>query len=185
MNELLGFLRQFCDCLKLQITVLSGLESVLNTEEDLIARSALSDYERVLTEKDQLVQRAAAAEKRRQQALKKLCYFIGFDLRRGLPSLSEVVAAFDSYLVNIQPLIESDIYSALCAFQKELIDIKGNYLNLFATLTPRIKRNQMILQKLEYQLKMSLSIFSNNEEYTKSGIKSQHKKDQHQIRIRA
>lgn len=70
MVELLKLLAQFLQCLRQQMTLMEELLVVIAREEELVVSFSLPEFEKLVTEKDQIVRLTQAAEERRLQLLK-------------------------------------------------------------------------------------------------------------------
>lgn len=158
MNELLKLLAQFLQCLRQQMTLLEELLIVLAREEELVVSFSLPEFEKLVTDKDQIVRLAQAAEDRRLQLLKKLCFMMAYDARGKLPSLNEFIALSKSYRNNIASLVDSETFERLRLSLEEVENVAQAYRSAFLHAQPRIDQNKMILSALARNFKRSLMV---------------------------
>ncbi|MBX9703855.1 MAG: flagellar protein FlgN [Silvanigrellaceae bacterium] len=161
MNELLILLQQFISVLSRQIVLYQELLPILDAEEDSISRFDMALFEKIMIEKDQQVKRAHAIDDQRVKALKRICYMIAFDTRSQAVSLKTFLIAFDTYLNNVEKLVEKNIYESLCKYQEKLKDVAIEYETLFKNLNPRIYRNKIILKKVLDNFSRSILLMQN------------------------
>lgn len=161
MNELLKLLAQFLQCLKQQMTLLEELLMVIGREEELVVSFSLPEFEKLVTEKDQIVRLAQAAEERRLQLLKKLCFMMAFDARGKLPTLSEFIAVSRSYSGNVERLVDAETLNNLKIAFGEIEALAVLYRSAFLHAQPRIDQNKLILAALARNFKRSLTVLQN------------------------
>jgi hypothetical protein len=161
MIELLKLLAQFLHCLRQQMTQLEELLGVLAREEELVVSFCLPEFEKLVTEKDQIVRLAQAAEDRRQQILKKLCFMMAFDARGRLPSLAEFIEVSQSYLRNVERLVDSEMHASLSSSVREIEEFSAAYRSAFLHAQPRIEQNKIVLRALAANFKRSLQVLQN------------------------
>ncbi|NBX17914.1 MAG: hypothetical protein EBR09_11165 [Proteobacteria bacterium] len=173
MNELLKILNQFLQCLQLQMTLLEELLVVIAREEELVVSFSLPEFEKLVTEKDQIVRRLHAAEERRMTHLKKLCFLMAFDARGRLPSLTEFVTVSRSYQRNVQNLLDAETGSQLDQIIFSIENLTGDYRSAFLHAQPRIEQNKIILHALARNFKRSIAFLENeagqNKRYNERG----------------
>jgi hypothetical protein len=167
MNELLKILTQFLQCLQLQMTLLEELLVVISREEELVVSFSLPDFEKLVTEKDQVVRRLHAAEDRRLAQLKKLCFLMAYDARGRLPSLSEFLTVARSYQHNVQNLVDSDTRAQLEHALLEIQNLTEQYRGSFLQAQPRIEQNKLVLQALSRNFKRSIAFLESEGGQTK------------------
>jgi len=158
MEELLKLLTGFQDCLFHQMQIFEELLPVLDREEELVLRFDVGEFERLVVEKDQIVRRAQAVEERRLGLLRRICFLIAYDARGELPSLRTFLTVFESYVANVQALLEATVRDSLSARSAELRTLSDRYLGLFQAAAPRIRRNQTVLTKMAHNFERSLAI---------------------------
>jgi flagellar biosynthesis/type III secretory pathway chaperone len=173
MNELLKILAQFLDCLQLQMTLLEELLVVIAREEDLVVSFSLPEFEKLVTEKDQIVRRVQSAEERRLSAVKKLCFLMAYDARGKSPSLTEFMSVSRAYQRNVAALIDEQTRQSLALAIDAIDGIADQYRSAFLNAQPRIDQNKMILQALARNFKRSISVLEseagNNKRYNERG----------------
>ncbi|NBW80727.1 hypothetical protein EBR21_03140 [bacterium] len=173
MNELLKILAQFLDCLQLQMTLLEELLVVITREEELVVSFSLPEFEKLVTEKDQIVRRVQSAEDRRLTAVKKLCFLMAYDARGKLPSLSEFLTVSRAYERNVAALIDEETRKSLTIAIEAIEAIADKYRSAFLNAQPRIDQNKLILQALARNFKRSISFLENeagnNKRYNERG----------------
>lgn len=173
MDELVKIVNQFNTNLDQQINVYRELETILDYEEKSLAEFHLTEFEKILIEKDQNVQRLLLLNTKREALLTKLCYFISYDTRRGLPSLVEFQKAFDTYLKNIKDLVEEETYNQVNHLAIQFKEVAHRYREVYVHLTPRFYRNQQILRQMTRSFSQSVAIFESAlpiaREYNKKG----------------
>ncbi|MEY4065388.1 MAG: hypothetical protein RIR26_1596 [Pseudomonadota bacterium] len=157
MNELLKLLAQFQQCLQQQMTMMEELLVIIGREAELVVSFSLPEFERLVTEKDQVVRLAQAAEERRLQILKKLCFMMAFDARGRLPSLSEFQSVGRAYAQNVERLIDRDTQIQLNAALDDVERVSALYRSAFLHAQPRIDENKKILRALAANLKRSVN----------------------------
>jgi hypothetical protein len=148
MEELLGSFRAFLESLCLQMKIYEELPGILDKEEECVGGFALGEFEKIFTIKDQLVKRAQAAEERRLNLLKRICFLISYDARGKLPSLKTFLIIFGNYVNNVKELVGSDCAEQLKQLLSEFHQVADQYIALFDIVGPRIYRNQQVLRKL-------------------------------------
>jgi flagellar biosynthesis/type III secretory pathway chaperone len=159
MDELLKLMRAICEGIEALGRIFSELNIVLDHEEQIIATYSLTELERVVVEKDQLVQRATSAEQRRLRSYERLFFLIGYDARGTLPTLTEFEIIFQAYLNNITPLVDENTVFALNEAYHEFLT-KGRELQAqYRELSPRIYRNRQVLTKMANHFSRSVQIF--------------------------
>lgn len=173
MSELLKILAQFFQCLQIQMTLLEELLVVISREEELVVSFSLPEFERLVTEKDQIVRRIHSAEERRLSHLKKLCFLMAYDARGQLPSLNEFLAVAESYQKNVERLIDVDTSRQLAASIVALKELAKTYRDAFLVAKPRIDQNKLILQSLAKNFKRSIAVLEQaagqNKRYNERG----------------
>ncbi|MFZ9518990.1 MAG: hypothetical protein ACO3A4_00780 [Silvanigrellaceae bacterium] len=173
MNELLKILAQFLDCLQQQMTLLEELLVVIAREEDLVVSFSLPEFEKLVTEKDQIVRRAQSAEERRLAAVKKLCFLMAYDARGKMPTLSEFLAVARAYERNVAALIDEQTRKSLAIAIDSIESLADGYRAAFLNAQPRIDQNRLILQSLSQNFKRSISVLENaagsNKRYNERG----------------
>jgi len=157
MNELLKLLTQFQQCLQQQMTMMEELLVIIQREAALVVSFSLPEFERLVTEKDQVVRLAQAAEERRLQILKKLCFMMAFDARGRLPSLSEFQSVARAYAQNVERLVDRETYLQLNALLDDVERVATRYRSAFLHAQPRIEENKKILRALAANLKRSVN----------------------------
>ncbi|NBO39249.1 hypothetical protein EBU99_11780 [bacterium] len=167
MNELLKLLAQFLQCLQQQMTLMEDLLGVLAREEELVVSFSLPEFEKLVTEKDQIVRLIQAAEDRRLQVLKKLCFMMAFDARGKMPTLTEFIAVARSYLENIERLVDAETHQRVRASLGDIESIAVIYRSAFLHAQPRIEQNKLILSALARNFKRSVMVFQNEAALTK------------------
>ncbi len=156
----MGLLFRFQECLNAQMAIFEELIPVLDKEEELITSFSLKTFENVVFEKDTIVKRAQNVENRRLVMLRRILFLISYDARAGaIPSLRSFMVIFDSYITNVKNLVQESHALQLFHFQRELTSTSESYLNLFERLSPRIFRNQTVLQKAARNMQRSLAVF--------------------------
>ena len=158
MEELLKLLAGFRDCLSHQMRIFQELLPVLDREEELVLRFDVGEFERLVTEKDQIVRRAQSVEDRRLVLLRRICFLIGYDARGELPALRAFLIAFDAYVANVATLVDAPSREGLAAEKAGIGEVAAAYLESFQKAAPRIKRNQTVLVKMAHNFERSLAI---------------------------
>jgi hypothetical protein len=167
MVELLKLLAQFLQCLRQQMTLMEELLVVIAREEELVVSFSLPEFEKLVTEKDQIVRLTQAAEERRLQLLKKLCFMMAFDARGRMPSLSEFITVARSYCQNVERLVDGETLDKLREALGEIEAVAVLYRSAFLHAQPRIEQNKMILKALAHNFKRSLMVLQNEAASTK------------------
>lgn len=160
MDELLNLLVQFRECLGLQMKIYLELLPVLDKEEELLMKFDVGDFEKVVTEKDQIVKRGSNVEERRLACLRRICFMMSYDARGQLPSLRTFGAVFDSYLGNVKTLVDETMCQQLHEERQSLDQLCQRYLEVFAKVGPRVRRNQQVLKKMTRNIERSLAMIS-------------------------
>lgn len=173
MLELLKILAQFQQCLQQQMALLEELLVVIAREEELVISFSLPEFEKLVTEKDQIVRRMQSAEERRLTFLKKLCFLMAYDARGKLPSLIEFLAVAVTYQRNVESLIDQDTRAQLASALHEIEDFSRQYRAAFLQAQPRIDQNKLILQSLARNFKRSIAFLEHesgqNKRYNERG----------------
>lgn len=173
MNELLKILAQFIQCLQLQMTLLEELLVVIAREEELVVAFSLPEFEKLVTEKDQIVRRLQSAEERRLVHLKKLCFLMAYDARGELPSLVQFMHVARLYQRNVEKLIDAETGRTLEESLSELQKFSEHYRSAFLQSQAKITQNKMILQALSRNFKRSIAVLENesgqNKRYNERG----------------
>lgn len=173
MSELLKILAQFLECLQLQMTLLEELLVLISREDDLVVSFSLPEFEKLVTDKDQVVRRIHSAEDRRINYLKKLCFLMAYDARGKLPSLSEFNTVAVSYQQNVEKLIDDKTREILAASISELAQVSILYRAAFLQAQPKIEQNKLILKSLAQNFKRSIAVLENaagqNKRYNERG----------------
>ncbi|MEN9810952.1 MAG: hypothetical protein RLZZ488_2519 [Pseudomonadota bacterium] len=173
MSELLKILAQFFQCLQIQMTLLEELLVVISREEELVVSFSLPEFEKLVTEKDQIVRRIQSAEERRLSYLKKLCFLMAYDARGQLPSLNEFLTVANSYQKNVERLIDSETSQQLSTSLEALREFAKTYRDAFLSAQPRIDQNKIILQALAKNFKRSIAVLEQaagqNKRYNERG----------------
>lgn len=161
MEELYKLLAQFEDCLDNQIAIFRELIPILDREEVLIEHFELSDFERLVTEKDQAAKRLEHLEGQRVGQLRKICYLISYDARGKVPNLRDFISILKNYTNNVQRLLDPAVYEQLVMHTEKINGILINYREMFAGTAPRIYRNELVLKKLLANFKKSMNLIEN------------------------
>lgn len=174
MQELFTLLDAFRDQLESQIRIFRELNPILDREEDLIARFDLTDFEKVVVEKDQLSKRSAVIDERRSNTLRRICYLMSYDARGDqLPTLRTFRIILENYTQKVSNLIEAEALKTLHAKGAAFDETEYRFRELYALTAPRIYRNQQILKKLLTNFRMSISLLERevmkSQNYDKSG----------------
>lgn len=173
MSELLKILTQFLQCLQLQMTLLEELLVVVAREEELVVSFSLPEFEKLVTEKDQIVRRLQSAEERRLVHLRKLCFLMAYDARGRLPSLSEFISVAQSYQRNVQNLIDEQTRADLADAVSGVEALAAAYRSAFLQAQPRIEQNKLALVALARNFKRSITFLENeagqNKRYNERG----------------
>lgn len=192
MSELLKILAQFLQCLQLQMTLLEELLIVVAREEELVLAFSLPEFEKLVTEKDQVVRRIQSAEERRLSHLKRLCFLMAYDARGHLPTLNEFLSVARSYQKNVENLVGADVREALASELNAIEECARLYRSAFLNAQPRIEQNKLILQNLARNFRRSLAFLESesaqNKRYNEQGqsvVPSQAKEGISFVRVRA
>ena len=161
MNELLNLLPLFQESLELQVKIFGDLLPVLDREEEMLMNFDVTDFEKVVVEKDQLVRRAQSAEERRLAALKRICFMISYDARGQLPTLRSFLVLFENYVTNTEKLVDAGVHAELKIWNEHIKTLAAEYMALFKSAQPRILRNQLVLQKMARNFERSLAVMQN------------------------
>lgn len=177
MDELIRLCHELLHNLNAQIAIVEEFEKILEREEHYISKFDLVEFEQALVEKDQCVQRLHIQNKKRESLLRKICYLISYDAREKLPSLTDFLKAFSTYLVNIRKLVSEDIHLQVAELYNQLQFVGDHFKSRFDALSPKLYKNQQILKKLSQNFQRSLQIFEGammrNQNYDGKGMAHQ------------
>jgi hypothetical protein len=157
MNELLKLLAQFQQCLQQQMTMMEELLVIIEREAELVVSFSLPEFEKLVTEKDQVVRLTQAAEERRLNILKRLCFMMAFDARGKLPTLSEFQTVARSYAQNVERLVDGETFGLLIAALEDLERVALHYRSAFLHAQPKIEENKKVLRALAANFKRSVN----------------------------
>jgi len=158
MNELLALLKEFSQCLKIQINIYAEFLPLLDEEEHLLGCFSLPLLERIVVQKDQIVQRARRIEQRRLGVLNKICLLISFDTRKKPPSLNEFLIVLKHYAESLHQIqLAASVQQQIAEKIQEVEDIAKHYREFFVQTEGRVFRNKQIMQRLASHVERSVT----------------------------
>lgn len=162
MRELLALLAQFIEILKAQAALIDELLPELEAEESHVSGMRLSEFERTVVAKEQIVRRITNLETRRDAALRRICFLIAFDMRAGNPNLSGFQSALRSYVENTKSLLDAETNASLEALAAKLDATAAVYLAAFSRGLPAVYRNRQVMTRLKKNMDRSIALLQSD-----------------------
>lgn len=159
MEELIKLLAAFRSSLFSLHRIYQELAEVMDREEELIVQYRLSELDRIVTEKDQIVQRATNVESRRIKIAEKICFLIAYNSRGKRITLSEFHLVFERYLENIRSLVEESIFTRIAKEYEEFKTTSTAFSEFFKQMDPRIYRNKQVIKGVLKNITNSVNFF--------------------------